>query len=95
MNRLSKIFLVIIIVLIILVGVLTYLYFDMRRIAKDNLEAYTRAATVIAENLTVKTNDSELIERVKSIEDSEQRRQTIDILLENGDLTQEVADELY
>ena len=36
-----------------------------------------------------------LFEYVKSIEDSEQRRATINIFIENGELTQDVADGLY
>ena len=40
-------------------------------------------------------NDMEIIEYVKSIEDSEQRRATINIFIENGELTQDVADGLY
>lgn len=37
MNKLSKIFLGIIIILVIALGIMTYLYFNMRTIAKNNL----------------------------------------------------------
>lgn len=47
MNRLSKIFLIINIILVIALGIMTYLYFDMRTIAKQNLDAYVDAATEI------------------------------------------------
>lgn len=47
MNKLSKIFLIINIILVIALGIMTYLYFDMRTIAKQNLDAYVDAATEI------------------------------------------------
>lgn len=37
MNKLSKIFLGIIVILVIVLGIMTYLYFNMRTIAKNNL----------------------------------------------------------
>lgn len=47
MNKLNKIFLGIIIVLVIALGTMTYLYFNMRKQAIENLNAYLNAANVI------------------------------------------------
>lgn len=47
MNKANKIFLVIIVVLIIALGGMTYLYFNMRKQAIENLNAYLNAANVI------------------------------------------------
>lgn len=49
MNKLSRIFLIVVIILSIALGIMTYLYFDMRTIAKRNLDAYVDAATSIYE----------------------------------------------
>lgn len=38
MNKLSKIFLIIIVILMIALGILTYLYFNMRKVARNNLD---------------------------------------------------------
>lgn len=43
MNKTSKIFLVIIIILIILLGVTVYSYFDMKRTAQKNMNNYLNA----------------------------------------------------
>lgn len=44
MNKLSKIFLVIILILVIALGIMTYLYFNMRENAKYNLEELLKSA---------------------------------------------------
>lgn len=95
MNKLSKILIVIIIILMIALGLMAYLYFDMRGIAKEHLEAYVRIAKEIYKLNDRELNDMEIIEYVKSIEDSEERRAIINIFIENGELTQDVADGLY
>lgn len=44
MNQLSKIFLVIILILVMALGIMTYLYFNMRENAKHNLEELLKSA---------------------------------------------------
>lgn len=44
MNKLNKIFLSIIIILVIALVIMTGLYFNMRRIAKENLNSYVNVA---------------------------------------------------
>ena len=58
MERRNKISLSIIIVLAILLVVMTYLYFDMREIAKRNLDAYFDSNNTIFE-LNIKINELE------------------------------------
>ena len=45
MNKLSKIFLVIIIILIIALGIMTYLYFDMKGNAQAMRDSYVSIST--------------------------------------------------
>lgn len=94
MNRLNKIFLVVIIMLVIALAVMVYMYFDMRKTAKTNLDAYVEAANKLVE-INSKPNRQEIIDDVKSIENPEERALAIKIHLENGDLTQDVANTLY
>lgn len=49
MNKLSKIFLVIIIVLIVALGIMTYLYLNALKIAKNNLESIIKSANEVFE----------------------------------------------
>lgn len=58
MNKLSKIFLTIIIVLVIALGIMTYLYFNMRGIAKRNLGYYVDAATALQECVEENTKNN-------------------------------------
>lgn len=95
MNRLSKVFLIVIIILLIALGIMTYLYFNMRGIAKEHLDAYVRAAKGLYELSYREANDERTIEYVKAIENPEQRKAVINIFIENGELTQDVANELY
>ena len=44
MNKLNKIFLVIIMILLIALGIMTYLYFNMRKSAKNNLDMFLNEA---------------------------------------------------
>ncbi len=45
MNKLSKIFLSIIIILVIALIIMTYLYFDMRNTAREFLNSYSEATS--------------------------------------------------
>ena len=74
---------------------MTYLYFDMRGIAIENRDAYIRAAKVIYMLNDREPNDERTIEYVKSIEDPEERKALIKMFIENEELTQDVANELY
>lgn len=60
MNKLNKIFLIINIILVIALGIMTYLYFDMRKTAKINLDAYVDAATALLEINEAKNQDSNI-----------------------------------
>lgn len=96
MNKLNKIFLVIIIILIIGIITITCLYFNMRETAKENLNGYLEVASLLYDiTSSNKPNNESVIEFVKSVEDSKERKALIDVYVENGDLTEEVAKELY
>lgn len=43
MNNLSKIFLVIIVILVIALGIMTVSYFNMKKTAQENLDLYLKA----------------------------------------------------
>lgn len=94
MNKLNKILLIILLILVIALSVMTYMYFDMRKTAKKNLDAYVEAATKLLE-VNSKTNGHYIIDDIKSIENPEERAIAIQIHLENGDLTEDVAKDLY
>lgn len=55
MNKLNKVFLVIIIILVIALGIVTSLYFNMRQVAHENLEAYLNAEKQITELIKEKS----------------------------------------
>ena len=96
MNKLNKIFLGIIVILVIVIIAITYLYFNMRETAKKNLNGYVEVASLLYDiTSSNKPNNESVIEFVKSVEDPKERKTLIDIYVENGDLTEEVANELY
>ena len=43
MNKLSKIFLVIIVILVIVLGLMTFLYFNMKEAAEQNLDLFLKS----------------------------------------------------
>lgn len=43
MNKLSKIFLVIIVILVIALGIMTVSYFNMKKTSQENLDLYLKA----------------------------------------------------
>lgn len=94
MNKLSKIFLVTILILIIALSIMTYMYFDMKKTAQKNLDSYVEVAEKLVE-INNKPNGQHIIDEIKSIEDPAERAMAINIHLENGDLTQDVANDLY
>lgn len=95
MNKLSKVLLSIVIILTIFLGIITYLYCKMVRIANEFRDGYIEAATELS-NMNLKDkNNEEFIKYIKSIEDKEIRRSVIDIYVENGDITKDMAKELY
>lgn len=47
MNKLSKVFLVIIVILVIALGIMTFSYFNMKKAAQENLELFLKAESKI------------------------------------------------
>lgn len=94
MNKTRKILLLSIIILIIALGIITYLYFDMRKEAYKFRDAYCEVTDRLVKINSV-PNQKNIIEEVKAVEDPEERAILIEIYLENGNLTQEIANQLY
>ena len=76
MNKLSKIFLVIIIILIIALGIMTYLYFDM----KGNAQAMRDSYVSISTDLINLKGD---YEKNKKIQDNEHFINAINFILDH------------
>ena len=94
MSKSSKILLVFVIVLIIALAVMTYLYIDMKKTAKENFNAYLEAANKLHE-MNSQPNNKGIIDEVKAVTDPEERAELIKVYIENGSLTPDVAKDLY
>lgn len=94
MKNINKFLLVIIFILVIAVVVIMCMYLDMKKTANTNLEAYKNVATKLVEMNSIQ-NLNPIIDEIKSIKDSEERALIIELYLENGNLTEEMAKDLY
>lgn len=94
MKNINKFLLVIIFILVIALVVIICMYLNMKKTANTNLEAYKFASTKLVEMNSIQ-NLKPIIDEIKSIENSEERAMIIELYLENGDLTEDVAKDLY
>ena len=91
MNKLSKVFLVIIIILIIALGIMTYLYFNALRIAKNNFESIITSANEVFEANKRIEQLEKLLETEKSI--STVTNSTPAHVVENPDVVNDNSDD--
>ena len=94
MEKLNKILLLIVLIVAIALISVTFMYFDMRKTAKDN----QKEALEMSESLykiSLIPNTERLIAEIKAIENPEERAMLIEVYLQNGNLTEDVAKMLY